>query len=45
MRNETVFYIITSYIGTEKQTTVAGFLLGLFFYPEDKGDIFFRNVG
>jgi hypothetical protein len=20
-------------------------LLGLFFYPEDKGDIFFRNVG
>jgi hypothetical protein len=22
-----------------------GFLLGLFFYPEDGGDMFFRNVG
>jgi hypothetical protein len=23
----------------------AGFLLGLFFYPEDGGDMFLRNVG
>jgi hypothetical protein len=23
----------------------AGFLFGLFFYPEDGGDMFFRNVG
>jgi hypothetical protein len=23
----------------------AGFLLGLLFYPEDRGDMFFQNVG
>jgi hypothetical protein len=28
-----------------KQSFQGSFLLGLFFDPEDEGDIFFRNVG
>jgi hypothetical protein len=26
-------------------TSHAGFLLGLFLYPEDEGDVFLRNIG
>jgi hypothetical protein len=28
-----------------KQSSHAGFLLGLFFNPEDEGDIFLQNIG
>jgi hypothetical protein len=29
----------------EPHSKLAGFLLGLFFFPEDEGDIYLRNVG
>jgi hypothetical protein len=29
----------------KQQAELAGFILGLFFIPEDGGDIFLRNVG
>jgi hypothetical protein len=31
--------------GLPSTSSQAGFLLGLFFNPEDEGDIFLRNIG
>jgi hypothetical protein len=36
---------ILGYNGSALYLLQAGFLLGLFFDPEDGGDMFFRNVG